>query len=281
MIIVTCANTDIAKGNQGEQKIQERFRFSKVITTTAKNAKRFGYGVEIYDLGALGMGTPFRVEDKHFVAKGHYEREPIAGYKSKSLFKPALMKQCLMKNRQITAYLDGDAELRRPIDGVISDDYDIGVTLRDRSEMDTDWYRDHKAIVKYLNAGVIFFNYTDAALRFVDRWEKLTDEVGNDQMALNSLACPEHCPKPGEVHVIDNVRIKFFPCVQYNYYYFYDLSPSRACVMHYKGDVRHNYPFTWRKYWASKVYILVKQLTRKFMRRGQAPISASTSSGSP
>jgi hypothetical protein len=69
--------------------------------------------------------------------------------------------------------------------------------------------------------------------------------------------------------------------VQYNYYYFYDLSPSRACVMHYKGDVRHNYPFTWRKYWASKVYILVKQLTRKFMRRGQAPISASTSSGSP
>ena len=277
MIIVTCANTDSAKGSKGDQKIQERFRFSKVISTTAKNAKRFGYGVEIYDLGELGMGTPFRVEDKHFVEMGHYKREPIAGYKSKSLFKPALMKECLTKNKQITVYLDGDAELRRPIDGVISDDYDIGVTLRDRSEMETEWYRDHKAIVKYLNAGVIFFNYTDAALDFINRWEKLTDDVGNDQMALNQLACPEHYPEPGEVHVIDNVRIKFFPCVKYNYYYFYDLFPSRASVMHYKGDVRHNYPFSWHKYWASMVYVSVKQLARKFVRRGQ-PSQASSPS---
>jgi hypothetical protein len=273
MIVVTCANTDVARGSKGDQKFQDRFRFSKVISTTARNARRFGYGVEIYDLGELGMGTPFRVEDKHFAEMGHYQREPIGGYKSKALFKPALMKECLTKNRQITAYLDGDAELRRPIDGVISDDYDVGVTLRDRSEMETEWYRDHKAIVKYLNAGVIFFNYTDAALGFIDRWEKLTDEVGNDQMALNQLACTEHYPAPGEVHVIDNVRIKYFPCMKYNYYYFYELLPSRASIMHFKGDVRDNYPFTWHKYWSSMLYIAVKQLARKFLRRGQTAVT--------
>jgi hypothetical protein len=271
MIIVTCANTDVAKGAIGNLKIKEAFRFSKVISTTAKNAKRFGYGVEIYDLGELGIGTPFRVTDKHFTAMGHYEREPISGYKSKALFKPALMKECLTKNRQITAYLDGDAELRRPIDGVITDDYDVGVTLRDRSELETEWYRGHKEIVKYLNAGVIFFNYTDAALEFIDRWEKLTHEVGNDQMALNQLACPEHYPEAGTVHVINNVRVKYFPCVKYNYYYFYDLLPSRASVMHYKGDVRDNYPFTWQKYWASMLFVMVKHVARKFLRRAPVP----------
>lgn len=275
MIIVTCANTDVAKDHSGNPKHEDRFRFSKVISATARNAKRFGYGVEIYDLGELGMGTPYRVEDKHFVEMGHYKREAIGGYKSKSLFKPALMKECLTKNRRRTAYLDGDAELRRPIDGVISDDYDVGVTLRDRSEMETEWYQEHEKIVKYLNAGVIFFNHTDAAFDFIDRWEKLTEDVGNDQMALNQLACPDQYPEPNSVHVIDNVRIKYFPCVEYNYYYFYQLLPSSACIMHFKGDVRSYYPFTWPKYWASMIYVPFKNLARKFLRGGrQAPSSS-------
>jgi hypothetical protein len=259
MIIVTCANNDVAKGH-----FQDEFRFSKVISTTARNAERFGYGVEIYDLGDLGMGTPFRVEDEYFLTHGYYEREAISGYKSKSLFKPALMKKCLTKNKQLTAYLDGDAELRRPIDGVISDDYDIGVTLRDRSEMETEWYEEHQAIVKYVNAGVIFFNYTEAALDFIDRWEKLTDEVGNDQMALNKLACPTELPEPGSIHVVDNVRVKFFPCVQYNYYYFYELFPWRARIMHFKGSIRYCYPFTWSKYWSSSFFVVLRQLARVF-----------------
>jgi Nucleotide-diphospho-sugar transferase len=277
MIIVTCANSDVAKDHKGNPRYQDSFRFGRVISTTASNAKRFGYGVEIYDLGELGMGTPYRVEDKHFVTMGHYKREAIGGYKSKSLFKPALMKECLQKNRQLTAYLDGDAELRRPIEGVISEDYDIGVTLRDRSEMETEWYNEHQTIVKYLNAGVIFFNNTDAAFDFIDRWEKLTEEVGNDQMALNRLACPDHYPEPDSVHIIDNVRIKYFPCVKYNYYYFYDLLPSRASIMHFKGDVRSNYPFTWSKYWASMIYIPFKNLARRILRVGRQDAGSAAS----
>lgn len=266
MIIVTCANSDIPKDHDGNLRTQHPFRFRKVISTTARNAGRFGYGVQIFDLGNLGMGTPYRVEDEHFVRMGHYEREAVGGYKSKSLFKPSLMRKCLTGNRQLTAYLDGDAELRRPIGEVISDDYDIGVTLRDRSEMETDWYREYQAVVKYLNAGVIFFNYTDATFGFIDRWEKLTDEMGNDQMALNQLACPNHYPDPYSVHVIDGVRVKYFPCAEYNFYYFYELLPNQARIMHFKGDIRPIYPFTWYKYLASMIYVPAKQLLRKLVR---------------
>jgi hypothetical protein len=262
MIIVTCANSDVGKDHSGNFRYKENFRFGRVIATTARNAARFGYGIDIYDLGTLGMGTPYRVEDQHFVKMGHYEREAVSGYKSKSLFKPALMKECLTKNKQLTAYLDGDAELRHPIDGVISDDYDIGVTLRDRSELETEWYQDHKDIVKFLNAGVIFFNHTDATFDFMNRWEELTDEVGNDQMALNQLACPDEYPEPCSVHVIEGVKFKYFPCVKYNYYYFFDILPWRASIMHFKGDVRHLYPFNWYKYWASMIYVPLKHLGR-------------------
>ena len=271
MIIVTCANTNVGKDHSGRFREDAKFRFAKVISKTARNAERFGYGVEVYDLGKLGMGIPYRVDDEHFVRMGHYEREAVKGYKSKSLFKPSLMRECLTKNKQLTAYLDGDAELRRRIDDVMTDDYDLGVTLRDRSELETSWYKEHASIVKFLNAGVIFFNYTPATLDFIDRWDKLTDDVGNDQMALNSLACPETYPDPGSIHVIDGVRIKYFPCVKYNYYYFFDIMPWHARIMHFKGDVRHLYPFNWPKYAASLVWIPIKNAGRALrrLRRGR------------
>lgn len=267
MIIVTCANSDVAKNSKGQESIEINFRFTKVILATARNAKRFGYTTDIYDLGDLGIGTPYRVEDKSFSTTGHYEREPIKGYQSKSLFKPALMKACLAKHKQLTVYLDGDAELRRPIDEVRTDDYDVGVTLRDRCELDTDWYKSHKEIVRFLNAGVIFFNFSEATFEFIERWEKLTDEVGNDQMALNTLACPDDYPEPGSIRVIDGVRVKYFPCVEFNYYYFYEKLPLRAKIYHYKGDVRALYPFNWFRFGLSVVYVPFKDMARFLAQR--------------
>ena len=266
MIILTGANSNLAKRDSGGVRDDINFTFRSVIAKTVKKAEEFGYTAEVYDLGTLGMGKPFRVEDQYFVEKGHYEREVVKGYKSKSLFKPAMVRACLEEHQDLTVYIDGDAELRERIDEIDTDDYDIGVTLRDRLELKGDWYQKHMDIVKYVNAGVIFFNPTRTTAKFLDKWEHLTNEVGNDQMALNKLTCPEHYPEIGSIEIIDGVRVKYFPCLKYNYYYFNEKYPSNVKIMHYKGIVRHFYPFNWKTRLYCALFVPLKNLANKIFR---------------
>lgn len=246
MIILTGASSDLAKWDTGATRDNIKFRFSSVIKKTVKKAEEFGYTAEVYDLGTLGMGKPFRVVDQSFIEKGYYEREVVSGYKSRSLFKPAMVKACLAEHQDLIVYIDGDAELRDSIDEIDSGDYDIGVTLRDKLEFTTEWYKKYSDIVKFVNAGVIFFNATPATAKFLDEWERVTQEVGNDQMALNKLTCPVQYPEIGSIEIINGVRVKYFSCMQYNYYYFNEKYPSGVKIMHYKGIVRHFYPFDWK-----------------------------------
>ena len=246
MIILTGANSDLAKLDSGEVDYDTKFRFSSVIRTSMRKAEELGYKMEVYDLGTLGIGKPFRVENQTFIEKGHYEREVVKGYKSKSLFKPAMVKACIEEHQELTVYIDGDAELRGSIDEIDTGDYDVGVTLRDRFELESEWHQEHFDIVKFVNAGVIFFNFTPGTKRFLDRWEQLTEEVGNDQMALNRLTCTENYPDLGSIETINGIRVKYFPCAEYNYYYFGEKSPMGVKIMHFKGVVRDFYPFTWR-----------------------------------
>ena len=268
MIILTGANSDLARRQSGEVWDDIAFRFSSVITQTVKKAEEFGYRAVVYDLGALGMGKPFQVEDQAFVEKGHYEHEVLKGYKSKSLFKPAMVKACLEEHQEFTVYLDGDAQLRDCIDEIDSGDYDIGVTLRDKLELKGEWYEEHRDIVKYVNAGVVFFNPTPATSKFLDEWEQLTEEVGNDQMALNKLTCSDHYPEIGSIEIIGGVRVKYFSCLQYNYYYFMEKYSFGAKVMHYKGIVRHLYPFNWKIRLYCTFVVASKNLLKKFVKNG-------------
>ncbi len=245
MIILTGANTDKAKNDSG--KVYKKFSFSGVIKETIRQAEKFGYKPVVYDLGSLGIGEPFHIEDKVFAEKGYYSTETQKGYKSKSLFKPEMVMDCLTKHKDFTAYLDGDATLYGSIDEVVGDDYDIGVTLRKASEMEGEWYEKHIDIIKFVNAGVIFFNPTRATFEFLDKWHQVTHEVGNDQRALNQLVCPEKCPQPHSIHVMNGVRIKYFPCEQYNYYLFNQGLEPDIKILHFKGDVRQYYPFGWQK----------------------------------
>jgi hypothetical protein len=185
--------------------------------------------------------------DQNFSEKGYYGAEVVKGYKSKSLFKPELVKLVMDRYNDTVVYLDGDAQLVGCIDEIVGDDYDIGVTLRPKWETESEWHKQHFEIVKYVNAGVIFFNPTEEALRFVDKWTHRTAEVGNDQMALNSLSCTDHYPDPFSVETIDGIRVKYFPCEQYNFYYFGELYERNAKILHFKGNVRNFYPFDWKK----------------------------------
>ncbi|MEN8140604.1 MAG: putative nucleotide-diphospho-sugar transferase [Thermodesulfobacteriota bacterium] len=270
MIILTCANSDQAKKDNGET--HKNFSFRGVIGETVKQADECGYVSEVYDLGSLGMGQPYTIEDKSFAEKGYYEKEVVAGYKSKSLFKPEIVKMCMEKHDDIVAYLDGDAQLLGCLNEVNTDDYDIGVTLRDEDEIKSEWHQAHIDIVRFVNAGVIFFRPTEVAKGFVETWHDLTNEVGNDQMALNKLTCPEDYPQVGGVKTINGVRVKYFPCRKYNYYYFGDSWNDDVKIFHFKGPVRGYYPFCWKKriYCTSVAPVVnnVKGVIKKWLAMG-------------
>lgn len=265
MIILTGANIDVGKESHG--KWYEGFSFKSVIQDTARKAEELGYKPVIYDLGSLGLGEPYKVVDESFTAKGYYEKEVLKGYKSRSLFKPDMVKHCMARHRDLIVYLDGDAQLVDSIDEVNTDDYDVGVTLRDESEFVSQWYREHFKIAKYVNAGVIFFNSTSSASHFINSWQQLTHHIGNDQAALNELTSPSYYPEPGSVEIINDVRIKYFPCKQYNFYYFDEGLVPHIKIMHFKGLVRHFYPFDWKKRWYCSTVIPVMNKVRQLRNK--------------
>ena len=266
MIILTGANTIIPRNDAGTELTSIKFTFRAVIEETVQKANECGYTPVVYDLGSLGIGKPFQVDDPLFAEKGHYEKEVIKGYKSKSLFKPAMVRTCVEEHNDLTVYLDGDALLCDSIDEIATDDYDIGVTLRDASELEEEWHQELYDVVKFVNAGVIFFNPTDATRTFLDKWHDLTEEVGNDQMALNQLTCPENYPENYSVHTINGVRVKYFPCKKYNFYYFDEGLDDGIKIMHFKGPVRHYYPIDWKTRLYCKTYNPLKNTIRKLVK---------------
>jgi hypothetical protein len=260
LIILTCANVDKAGiVYQDPSGINyEHFSFRAVIEDSIRVAKRNGYTPAIYDLGNLGIGEKYVVKDRSFAEKGYYSVKPQEGYTSRSLFKPELVADCLNKYRDWVIYLDGDAQLVGNIDEIQVDDYDVGVTVRKKSELLTEWHKQHCEVAKFLNAGVIFFNYSRGAIRFVAEWTKKTQELNNDQKALNFLACPEEYPELYSVHEINGVRIKYFPALKYNYYYFDEGLVPSVKIYHFKGVCRKYYPFSWHK----KLWCLIINNTR-------------------
>ncbi|MFT6906810.1 MAG: hypothetical protein ACJAS1_003482 [Oleiphilaceae bacterium] len=242
MIILTAGHSP----KNAPKEANKKFSFKSVIEKTVENSHKFGYKPVVYDLGNLGIGEPYSVQDDNFTNEGFY-KEVKKGYQSKSLFKPEIVEDCLKKHQDFTVYVDGDAVLHDKIDEVVSDDYDIGVTLRRPSELQGAWYDEYSDIAKFLNAGVIFFNPTPATLKFVEMWKHKTYEVENDQKALNLLACEDDYPEINSISVINGVRIKYFPGDQYNYYYFNEGLVPNIKIMHFKGNVRNFYPFDFLK----------------------------------
>jgi len=249
MLIVTGADSDVARTTDGN--ISKGFSFRAVITETVKKAEELGYTPFVFDLGNLGIGELFAPRDN---------------VSQRALFKPELIKACMERKDDIVVYIDGDAQLCSSIDEIAEGDYDIGVTVRDTTEVNNEWYRNNFEWVKYVNAGVIFFKPTEATKEFIKVWQKKTYEVGDDQVALNKLACPDDYPEVGSIVTMNGVRVKFFPCKQYNYYYFNDGLVDNIKIMHFKGDVRHFYPFNWRKRLYCKTVVPTMNVVRPLIK---------------
>lgn len=195
----------------------------------AQNKKR-GYDTYVYDLGGLGFGEPFDVQESFDLTMDRTF--------SKSPYKPFIIRKALQDTKGFVAWLDADAMAIRKFDEVESDDYDIGVTMRRPHERGGTEYPEYSG---YANAGVMFFNYNERTMNFIDAWIRTLPHTytQSDQQALVKL-CLE-CTDFSEydkvfVHPRYGTRIKVFKCDEYNFYYYPETPFPTTKIVHLKGE---------------------------------------------
>lgn len=202
-------------------------KLKKIININIIQIRKFGYKYFIYDLGGLGFGKAFKVDDSSF------ERSPIPTIN----WKPRLLLDAFEKINDFIVWLDADAILYGSIDEVQNNEYDFGVTLRRQNEIGKTKY---PHITGYLNAGVIFINHTRGAKKLLKDWVYLVNITKSDQEALNMLV-GEVCDwkKYNIVIKKDETRIKIFKTDNYNYFYFNEKpDPKKNKILHFKGSFR-------------------------------------------
>ena len=239
------------------------YRFKSMIKTSLRQAKKFGYETAVYDLGDLGFGKSFIVENASFHKKGYYWKvEGVTDRQTRAVHKISVIKDCLNNYSDFTVYLDGDAILVDSIDEVAAD-YDIGLTVRPLEEVNERrkcfGTTREDLFNGYINAGVMFFNNTKAARRFIDIWSREAEKLKNDQAALNSILQGHFPLNTGQTITLDGVRIRTFDTRIYNFYYFDKYKPlyyatvknmdiKNAKILHFKNDRRQYYEAYFRPY---------------------------------
>jgi hypothetical protein len=240
----------------------------RFVLSCVESAEKFGYPVVVYDLGGLGFGKPLEVGNLTFQKKGYY-RKITEGRCARADHKPAIIKDCLRSYEEFIIYLDADTVLIDRIDEMVGD-YDIGLTVRPEWEVE-------KVIKKYMhpfiyggyvNAGVMCFNATEAAYRFVQEWEYKIAELHDDQGPINDML-KEYFPLKSE-QIIERkgVKIRTFDTLHYNYCYFkwlkiykswgvtendIKIKWQEAKILHFKGEIRPEY---FRIFYPFKFYFI-------------------------
>ena len=234
-------------------------RMRKFASACVKSAHKLGYSVIVYDLGGLGFGKPFTVDNKTFQEKGYY-REILPGRYSCGEHKPAVIKDCLRSCNEFIVYLDADTILIDRIDEMAGD-YDVGLIIKPEWEVEKvikkKYPNDNYLIYgAYVNAGVMCFNPTEATHRFLEQWEYKTKELQNDQGAINDML-KEYFPlKSGQFIETQGIKIRTFDTMSYSYYYFrwpiiykrYSITQNdikvkwqNAKILHFKSRMRSEY----------------------------------------
>lgn len=182
------------------------------LESCINSIEQFGYKYIAYDLGDLGFGEPFAHSGMC---------ESVGGlWNSRGLHKPSMIARTMETNDGLLLYLDADTRIEKQLD--IDTDFDIAVAVRRPKEMtgnDT-----QKTMRGKYNAGVVFINNNARTKAFVQEWCRITDAIGNDQLALNMLL----------LNAFGGVKIKELPAE------FNDSTISEDTIIyHRKGGKRH------------------------------------------
>ena len=160
--------------------------------------------------------------------------------------KPFCMLDCAQRIRGKMVVLDGDAILVNRIDELLTDNFDVGVTLRRMHEI-----RYGKNECQVLNSGVIAFNGTnDKTISFIKKWiqtMQFTYEYLIEQTALTRMIGKEnpgiYCKyyQTGVVNASGkSVVVKIFPCEVFNFNWIEEgVDKSKNKIVHFKGG-RHD-----------------------------------------
>jgi hypothetical protein len=207
------------------------------VKNLLRSAKHFNYNFLVYDYCDTGFGIPFKVDF------GSYHKYGRASYKPKFHHKPWLVNNAIYRTHDFLVYMDADTEFKAPINDVMTDDYDVGLTADPYDIVVNDRRHVYKDIAGWLNAGVIFFNNTEKAKRFIGHWKAMTRtcDSKSDQHALHTIAFRAFDKHkewyPGTIREYKGVRLKLFDGRLYNYIPQYRLpSDSEPRILHYVGS---------------------------------------------
>ena len=209
--------------------------FRRNLKESQSRIEEFGYTPLIYDLGGLGFGETFEVKDESFQNDGFYHVLKGTKWKTRALHKPDIILDALSRTEPLSTvvYLDGDAFLVKPIDEIDDMPFDVGVTVRREGESEDEPLDSHKKVMGQVNAGVLFFRHTQRTLDFVGKWKSLTQQVGNDQLALCTLLNVNiELPRNGII-LIGELNVLTLPTDIYNNYYEEDMS-DEIKIIHMK-----------------------------------------------
>lgn len=211
------------------------WRFAYFIEHSMKQAAKFNYPVQVFDLGGLGFGEDWSINDQSFQENGYYDRlngSSEGSFLSTARHKPAIVEHTLKQFNDFTVYLDGDAMLVDRIDE-IAGDYDIGVTTRRPSELNVS--NGLKKLRGWINAGVLFFNNTPGTELFLEYWKQAMTVWPDDQWALNEMLCKDLDKPLPEEFMYRDIKIRTFPGDIYNFCYFPEEPPNGCKIFHYRG----------------------------------------------
>ena len=163
--------------------------------------------------------------------------------------KPECILDCSKRINKNLIYLDGDAFLINKIDDIFEYNFDIGVTIRIKHELEKLRKRE---IIGEINAGVIFFLLDSKSIQlFTKEWIReiqASKRIWQDQTSLITLINKRNEEILKEYYNegiirISNIdfKIKAFPCDIYNLYSIekgYD--DKKVKILHIKGYIRRN-----------------------------------------